>query len=130
MHTAPVLILVSMSRRIVALVTGASLVFVLASGLRADLIPGAGNPRSQCCVGFDVHAETDPSNHVACTDGDPCDSDGKCDGVCTFRVRVCVNERNMPECTPTPFEKPARGSVPLEAPTVTNGDSACGAFTD
>jgi len=114
----------------VALVNGLILAFGLAGGGRAGLIPGGGNPRSDCFVEFDVQGVTEESNHVICTDGDPCDADGRCDDVCTFRVRVCVNQTNMPDCRPTTFKKPPQVSFPLTVPSMHNDDSACGAFTD
>jgi hypothetical protein len=37
-----------------------------------------------------------------CRDGDPlCDFDGGVDDRCTFRVRTCANNTDVPDCTPS-----------------------------
>jgi len=69
-----------------------------------------------------------PSSTQTCTDGDQvCDQDGAANGVCAFRVGLCLNmpderlvKRDVPVCTPTDvatweIKKPRpTSSVPIE----------------
>src|SRR5207249_1849356 len=75
----------------------------------ATLIEGEGNPKANCYVEFDVDGGAISGrngNKVTCTDGDPtCDHDGACDGICMFRIRLCVNQTNIPQCTPAMLKK-------------------------
>src|SRR5205814_5056018 len=107
---------------------------VLVAGVAlATLVPGGGAKSSDCYIELDVFGVTDPTkNHITCTDGDPtCDTDGKCDGTCTFSMAVCVNETNVSGCTPTTLRRTPVVSQKLRAnlPTIHGTDSACGAFT-
>jgi cysteine-rich repeat protein len=76
---------------------------------RLERIPGGGSPTSDCHVEWVVD---NPANAPfldkfgaingvqTCTDGDPrCDFDGVA-GTCTFHVRVCANNTDLPSCTP------------------------------
>ena len=75
-----------------------------------ERIPGGGSAPSDChtewsvdnaanAPRFDKHG--DVSNVQTCTDGDPrCDFDGGVPGSCTFAIAVCVNNTNLPACTP------------------------------
>jgi cysteine-rich repeat protein len=74
----------------------------------AELVPGRGAPTTDCLVEWSV---TNPTNlpltddgafrvDQICHDGDPlCDFDGVA-GQCTFHVRVCADNTNLPACEP------------------------------
>jgi len=97
----------------------------------ATLIPGGGDKRSDCYVELDVLGASG-SNHFTCTDGDPaCDTDGQCQGTCTFSIAVCVNQTNVAGCTPTNLRRPpivGRRELRAQLPAIHGTDSACGAF--
>jgi len=74
------------------------------------LIPGGGNPASDCYIELDVQGIENGTDavkkgrKVTCVDGDPCDT-GPCgDGVCDLKVALCLNQAdpNVPACTPPP----------------------------
>ncbi len=76
---------------------------------RLERIPGGGSPATDCQAEwvvdnpaneplYDKHGAI--SGVQTCTDGDPrCDFDGVA-GQCTFRLRVCANNTDLPSCTP------------------------------
>jgi hypothetical protein len=84
-----------------------------------DLVPGGGKPATDCVAEWVVDnpmnaPELDrkglPNRTQGCRDGDPvCDADGAADGVCTFRVGVCINNADgrliardgSPACAPS-----------------------------
>jgi len=116
-----------------------SVVAVLAFGeARATMIPGSKRPRNDCLIEAEVaDAIAEGSTRVRCTDGDTCDHDTSCaDRSCRFRLRVCVNQSNVPGCVGGDIVK-ARAVVklrgkkkmrlPLPADMTT---TACGPFVD
>jgi hypothetical protein len=104
---------------------------LIGAPVRATLIEGEGNPKSNCYAEFDVDGGTISGNNhnkVTCTDGDPsCDTDGACDGACTFKVRLCVNQTNIPACMPAPLKKTPH-SLNIQGPKTTGSEAACGDF--
>ncbi len=74
-----------------------------------ERIPGGGSPATDCQAEwvvdnpaneplYDKHGAI--SGAQACTDGDPrCDFDGV-PGQCTFHLRVCANNTDLPSCDP------------------------------
>ena len=120
------------------LVIAVSLVTLVASRGFADSaknpVRGGGPAKSDCYVELDVqNATTIKGNKtVTCIDGDPCDTDGMCDGTCTFKVAVCPNQTGVTGCTPKPpITLTGKGiaSGVLKAPGNLSG-SACGAFAE
>ena len=95
----------------------------------AGRIPGGGKSTSDCYAEFDVTGGG-PSNKISCTDGDPaCDTDFACDGVCTFKARLCVNQTDITGCTSTALKKaPKVTKNLLTVPTFTS--AACGPFAN
>jgi len=119
-------------RRFGALVTASSavLVFGFARPGLTGLINGGGSAKSDCYVEFDVQGVSG-SNKVTCTDGDPaCDTDGACDGTCTFSIALCQNQTNVPGCLPAPLKKPIQAHGGLTAPSATDATATCGSFAD
>ena len=125
--------------RISLFVLSISVVAVLAFGeARATMIPGSKRPRNDCLIEAEVaDAIAEGSTRVRCTDGDTCDHDRTCaDRSCRFRLRVCVNQSNVPGCVGGDIVK-ARAVVklrgkkkmrlPLPADMTT---TACGPFVD
>jgi hypothetical protein len=91
----------------------------------ADFLPGGKNKRSDCYVELDVQGVSG-TNKVTCTDGDPaCDTDGQCQGTCTFGVKVCLSQTNLSACTPQPFKRPPKVSGGLEVPSAQGASPVC-----
>ena len=110
-----------------ALCFGLGCLGMLAAGVStAGLIPGPG--KTGCYAEFDVAGATTTDPHQNCTDGDPtCDTDGQCQGACTFFIQLCVNQTNVAGCTPSAFRKSpkVKGHL-LPVPVTTGTEAACG----
>jgi hypothetical protein len=120
-------------RRVLSL--GALLVTVgFAPAAFADLVPGGGKTAGDCLVELDVTglraATVAKGKTVTCTDGDPCDSDGACDGTCTFEVSVCANQTDpaLADCiAPASLTKPVTAkSKGLTPPLPAQSGANCG----
>lgn len=97
----------------------------------SDLIPGGGKSAADCYAELDVQG-AGASTKVVCTDGDPaCDTDGQCQGVCTFAVGLCLNQTNVDGCVPKALKKPVKVSgAPLSVLTATDASPICGPSSD
>jgi hypothetical protein len=104
---------------VIALLAGAPTV-------QAALIPGGGKKAADCYVELDVQGATG-SPRLACVDGDPaCDTDGQCQGVCTFAVGVCLNQTNVAGCVGKTPRKAARSrGATLAVPNPTDAAPVC-----
>jgi hypothetical protein len=89
---------------------GARLLAVLSSlGAAVVLAPvafahfnGGGAAKSDCYIVYEDLEITSGNNKSECTDGDPsCDTDGQCQGTCSFGITACFNDPNVADCTPT-----------------------------
>src|SRR5262245_49763774 len=62
----------------------------------AALIPGGGGRRTDCIMQMSAEGVAFPAGKktkgVSCADGDICDVDRQRNGVCVFRVSLCLNE--------------------------------------
>jgi hypothetical protein len=69
---------------------------------------------------------------VLCHDGDPCDTDGTINDICTFKVAVCIDQPNLSACHPPTQLKTLHVSsrLPSEALPSSLEGSACGSFVD
>jgi hypothetical protein len=118
------------------LVAALSLVTFIASRGFADPpknpVLGGGPNKSDCYVELDVQGATDITKNkvVNCIDGDPCDTDGMCDGTCTFKVALCPNQPGLAGCTPPSSVTLSGKSVASLTPPTDLSGSACGAFAD
>jgi len=72
------------------------------------LLTKGGDPETDCVMEFYgvelvARAEGQPARAAICTDGAPCDADGRVDGGCTFPLALCFNvsDPRLPECTPS-----------------------------
>ncbi len=96
-------------------------------------VAGGGPAKSDCYSVFDVQGATSITKNkiVTCMDGDPCDTDGMCDGTCTFKVALCPNQTGISGCTPSPplSSITVKGKASLTPPTDLSG-SDCGPFSD
>ena len=71
------------------------------------LLDGKGSDEADCLTELIFHPLAPISNaglpdrKIRCTDGDACDLDGAADGSCSFRIAVCLNNRDprAPACT-------------------------------
>ena len=117
-------------RSVGGLVAAVLAVSVARVGLTA-LVPGGGKAASDCYGEFDVLGGGG-STKVTCTDGDPaCDDDGLCQGVCTFNVAVCLNQTNVPGCTPATLTKPVKVTgAPLSVLAPSDASAVCASATD
>src|SRR5262245_60306391 len=103
----------------------------------ATLIPGSLRLMNDCLVEADVaDAIADGPNRVRCTDGETCDHDQNCaNRSCRFRLRVCVNQSNVPGCagrairTARAVMKLGRRKKRLPVPDDMTS-AACGPFVD
>jgi hypothetical protein len=87
---------------------------------------GGGSAHTDCMLVTDVTGVTG-TRAARCTDGDPaCDADGRSDGTCTFRVRVCLDAASLPSCAPdvvvaaqasVPSVESALGAIPMPVAT-------------
>src|SRR4029077_6763655 len=99
----------------------------------ATLLPGAGSPRTECYVQLDLDSLARPETRqrAFCVDGDPsCDHDGLCNGSCTFRAPLCVNDLGIPQCTPPPILKRLTVRQDLLPLPDSLSTSNCGEFAD
>lgn len=93
----------------------------------AEILIGGGKPAADCYGTLDVRGAAD-LRRVTCVDGDPaCDTDGQCQGSCTFDVAVCLNQPNVESCAPQPLRKPAKVTGGLPLPDDASGAPVCGA---
>jgi cysteine-rich repeat protein len=75
---------------------------------RLERVPGSGSPKTDCLTEWVVDNSTNVprydkngaiSGTQVCADNDPgCDFDGGVLGSCTFHMRVCANNTDLPEC--------------------------------
>jgi hypothetical protein len=101
-------------------------------------VPGSG-PKlagSDCYVELGVEgigaSEVRSGRVVLCHDGDPCDSDGKINDVCTFKVAVCIDQSNLPACHPPARLQELHVSSKLPAAALPSSltGATCGSFVD
>jgi hypothetical protein len=109
--------------RQVPLPTLAALLIVATPPLAsATLLPGAGSLRTECYVQLDLDSLAPPETRqrAFCVDGDPaCDHDGLCNGSCTFRARLCINDPASASTPPPTSASRYNGTAtPLPRPTV------------
>jgi hypothetical protein len=110
----------------------------LGSLVFAELVPGSGPnlAKSDCYVELNVEgigpSDVKSGRVVLCHDGQPCDTDGASDGVCTFKVAVCIDQSNLSACRPPTGLKTLHVSSKLPAAAVPSSltGSACGSFVD
>jgi hypothetical protein len=64
-----------------------------------DLAPGTGRAKSECL--HEAYGLQMADGVAACTDGAPCDNDGKINGACLFPVGFCFNvaDPKFPACS-------------------------------
>jgi sugar lactone lactonase YvrE len=104
----------------------------------SSCVPGSGPnlTKSDCYVELDVQGITDSDVRsgrvVLCHDGDPCDTDGAINDVCTFKVAVCIDQPNLSACHPPTQLQALHVSTKLPAAAVPSSltGSACGSFVD
>ena len=112
--------------RLVAVLSSLAVLFALAPVARADF-SGGGSSKSDCYIvykGFDVNKG---KNKSECTDGDPaCDTDGECQGTCSFGITACFNDPDLPACTPSNVVSVTVNGGSLNVPTVPSSENTCG----
>ena len=82
----------SLTSRAVALLLAVAPMQVTA----ATPVPGGGSRRTDCMLQMSAEGVGFPAaktpKGVSCADGDVCDVDGQRNGVCLFRVSLCLNQ--------------------------------------
>jgi len=115
----------------VSVVIGMSL---LARAAAATVLSGGGPRKSDCYVTVDMTGTTPATSpeELDCTEGDPsCDGDGACgNDSCTIQLQVCINQGNVPGCTPPASLKRLTSSKTAPAGPSSLVGSACGAPVD
>ena len=112
----------------------------LGSWVFAELVPGSGPnlAKSDCYVELNVEGigpsdvKSGTGRVVLCHEGAACDTDGKINDVCTFKVAVCIDQSNLSACHPPTGLKTLHVSSKLPAAAVPSSltGSACGSFVD
>ena len=112
--------------RLLAVLSSLAVVFALAPVARADF-SGGGSSRSDCYIvykGFDINKG---KNKSECTDGDPnCDTDGECQGTCSFGVTACFNDPDLAPCVPSNVTSVTVNGGTINVPTVPSSENICG----
>jgi hypothetical protein len=99
-------------------------------------VPGRGPSRRRCLVEWlpavtpPLNRKLLPTSRLQCADGNPaCDDDGVVDGQCTFRVALCIRNRDLrlPACSPRKIRrlvvKSPNPTRPKDAADVANADA-------
>ena len=110
----------------------------LGSWVFAELVPGSGPnlAKSDCYVELNVEgigpSDVRSGRVVLCHENEPCDTDGSINGVCTFKVAVCIDQSNLSAChSPTGLQTlHVSSKLPAAAVPSSLMGSACGSFVD
>jgi len=90
-------------RMLVVALASCAVMSLGAAEVDATVVGGGGSSRVDCLAAFDAAVNTPEKKprNIRCADGDPaCDLDQVANGVCNFRVSVCVNSTfNTSACT-------------------------------
>ena len=110
----------------------------LGSWVFAELVPGSGPnlAKSDCYVELNVEGigpsdvKSGTGRVVLCHEGAACDTDGKINDVCTFKVAVCIDQSNLSACHPPTGLRALHVSSKLPTAAVPSSltGSACGSF--
>jgi hypothetical protein len=112
--------------RLLAVLSSFGAVLVFAPVATAEFA-GGGSPKSDCYVVYDDLQITSGKNKSECTDGDPsCDTDGQCQGTCSFGITTCLNATNVPGCTPSNVSAITVNGTTLDLPSVPSSENVCG----
>jgi hypothetical protein len=112
----------TLMRRNPLLVLGALALVGAFSTEAAALVAGGGSKKSDCYAEWQVNSpEVGPNKGktgINCVDGDAsCDADGTVNCTCTFNVGICVNQTDVPGCTPQPLTDITNITSPVTKPT-------------
>ena len=113
--------------RLLAVLSSLGAAVVLAPVAWADF-NGGGAAKSDCYVVYEGLTINKGANKSECTDGDPaCDTDGQCQGTCSFGITACVNSTSVAGCTPSNTTAITVNGATLNLPTLpTSETDACG----
>ena len=112
--------------RLVAVLSsfGAAVVFAPVASAHFN---GGGPAKSDCYIVYEDLNITKGANKSECTDGDPsCDTDGQCQGTCSFGITACFNDPNVAGCTPSNVTAVTVNGATLNLPTVPSSENVCG----
>ena len=110
----------------------------LGSWVFAELVPGSGPnlAKSDCYVELNVEgigpSDVRSGRVVLCHENEPCDTDGSINGVCKFKVAVCIDQSNLPACHPPTGLQALHLSSKLPAAALPSSltGATCGSFVD
>jgi len=112
--------------RLVAVLSSLAVFFALAPVARADFA-GGGSSKSDCYIVYEGLNINKGKNKSECTDGDPaCDTDGQCQGTCSFGITACFNDPDLQSCTPSNVVSVTVNGGSLNVPTVPSSENVCG----
>ena len=108
----------------------------VASWVFAELVPGSGPnlAKSDCYVELNVQgigpSDVRSGRVVLCHENEPCDTDGSINGVCKFKVAVCIDQSNLSACHPPAGLQALHVSSKLPTAALPSSleGSACGSF--
>jgi hypothetical protein len=113
--------------RLVAVLSsfGAAVVFAPVASAHFN---GGGPANSDCYIVYEDLEITKGANKSECTDGDPsCDTDGQCQGTCSFGITACLNAPEVAGCTPSNVTSVTVNGTTLNLPGVpTSEQNLCG----
>jgi hypothetical protein len=112
--------------RLLAVLSSLGAAVVFAPVAWADFA-GGGSPKSDCYVVYEGLTINKGKNKSECTDGDPtCDTDGQCQGTCSFGITACFNSMDVAGCTPSNVTAVTVNGATLNLPTLPTSESICG----
>lgn len=116
----------TLGARLLAVLSSFGAVAMLAPAASADF-NGGGKAKSDCYVVYEGLEITKGANKSECTDGDPaCDTDGQCQGTCSFGITACFNDPNVAGCTPSNVTAVTVNGASLVLPTLPTSENVCG----
>jgi hypothetical protein len=111
--------------RLLTVLSSLGALVVLVPAASADFAGGKA-AKSDCYVVYKGFAITKGKNKSECTDGDPaCDTDGACDGSCTFSVTACTNG-TVATCSAANVTSITFKGASIDTPTLPTTENLCG----
>ena len=116
----------TLGARLLAVLSSLGAAVVFAPVASADFAGGKA-AKSDCYIVYKDLEITSGKNKSECTDGDPsCDTDGQCQGTCSFGITACFNDPNVAGCTPTNVTAVTVTGTTLDLATLPTSENVCG----
>src|SRR5262245_49290550 len=116
----------TLGARLLAVLSSCGAAVVFAPVAFADF-NGGGAAKSDCYIVYQDPEIRSGNNKSECTDGDPsCDTDGQCQGTCSFGITACFNDPNVAGCTPSNVTAVSVKGTTLNLATLPTSENVCG----